>query len=143
MGAYRARSRLRRGGLQRLFILLATFATALNLLVPLTHNAFAKSVGEDAFIEVCTQNGIQKINADQFQGEDEAAAKANSEGFCDACPDCPLCWYGTAAALKDGGLGYPYFSENKPDTRRTHVSPVLIPELHWSRPALRAPPAKA
>jgi len=140
-GPAKARKRQQRGGLQRMFAFLATVAIFLNLLVPMTHNAFAKGVGEGAFIEVCTQNGVAKINTAELLGDKSTPLGSSEKAFCDACPDCPLCWYGTAATLKEGGMGYPYFEENKVGTGPVRISANLIAELHWSRPALRAPPA--
>ena len=139
-GGSKASLRRRPQGLRYLFSLLGMLAIFLNLLVPMTHNAFAQGMGDEAFVEVCTQNGIEKINAAELLSPGETLQK-NSEGFCDACPDCPLCWYGTAAALKVYGLGYPYIEDRDPNVIAIQSTPSRMAALHWTRPALRAPPA--
>ncbi|MBE7636456.1 hypothetical protein GUA87_06330 [Sneathiella sp. P13V-1] len=128
----------RKGVWGRVFAFLAILAISLNLMVPMTHSAYAAAASGSDFIEVCTKNGIELVSAKEIFGEEQQAA-ADAEP-CDACPDCPLCWFG-------GNVGVNNVAVVALAQKQLISSGISLSEEigfssppFWGYPALRAPP---
>ncbi len=128
----------RKGPWQRVFSLLAVLAISLNLMVPMTHSAMAAAASDTGYIEICSQNGIKLVSSQElFGGETQAVEDA---GPCDACPDCPLCWFGTNASLNN--LSVIALAQKQLISSGISLTEEIgfSSPPFWGHPALRGPP---
>ena len=127
-----------RGLWRRVFSLLAVVAISLNLLVPMTHSAMAAAGSDIEYVEICSKNGIERVAASELFGEEHQAIEGTAP--CDACPDCPLCWFGANAALNI----IPVIELAQKQLIKSGVSSRqdigLSSPPFWGHPALRGPP---